>query len=106
MIGPKMENRASINFVLNHPYSWNPKKKLEFIEATANYLASRTSDAKSDREKLKKMLSSDLKRDEVNHEVGWKGNLCKKVIRYTLKGILKIPTRQEKPQKITMLWTI
>jgi serine/threonine protein kinase len=82
MVCYEIQNRASIDFVLNHPWSWNSKKDLEFILATANYLASGTSDANSDREKLKEKLSTDLKMNEVSHALGWKGNLCKKVILY------------------------
>jgi serine/threonine-protein kinase/endoribonuclease IRE1 len=93
------ENRPSINFVLKHPWSWNPGICLLFIEATANYLPSgKTGDVKaiSDREELKKKLSSDLvvneelkKKlssdlvvNEVNPKLGWKGYLCQKVAGY------------------------
>jgi serine/threonine protein kinase len=76
-----MKNRASINFVLNHPWSWSPKKDLDFILGTANYLVSGTIEAKTDREKLKTKLSADLK-FQGNPELGWKGNLCPKVINY------------------------
>jgi serine/threonine protein kinase len=82
MICHEMRCRPNINFVLNHSWSWNPKKHLDFILATSNYLASGTIDAKSDREKLKEKLSTDLKIHEANLEIGWKGNLCPKVISY------------------------
>jgi serine/threonine-protein kinase/endoribonuclease IRE1 len=91
MICFKMQNRASINFVLNHPWSWSPRKDLDFILATHKYLDSGTSDAKSDREKLKMKLSSDLKVNEANRERGWWANLCPKVLEY-----LKNPSSSKK----------
>jgi serine/threonine protein kinase len=85
MICYEIESRASINFVLNHPWTWDGRKSLHFIEATANYLFYGKSDdieAIADREELKDKLSSDLKVNEVNHALGWKGNLCQKVVSY------------------------
>jgi serine/threonine-protein kinase/endoribonuclease IRE1 len=85
MICFKIENRASINFVLNHPWSWNSRKNLQFIEATANYLASGKSDdsdANVDQENLKLKLYIDLTVNEVNPAVDWKSKLCPKVVSY------------------------
>jgi serine/threonine protein kinase len=82
MVCYEIENRASIDFVLNHPWSWNSKKNLAFIEATAVHLASGTSDAKSDRETLRRKLSLVLKMNEVNPELGWICSLCHKVRNY------------------------
>jgi serine/threonine-protein kinase/endoribonuclease IRE1 len=89
MICPEMDNRASINFVLNHPWSWSPKKNLDFILATANVLVS----GAIDREELKKKLSSDLKVGD--EKLGWTSNLCPKVQSY-----LKNPcTSKKNPKK-------
>jgi serine/threonine-protein kinase/endoribonuclease IRE1 len=88
MICPKMENRASINFVLNHPWSWSPKKNLDFILAIANFLVS----GAIDREELKKKLCSDLKVSD--EKLGWTSNLCPKVISY-----LKNPCTSKKTPK-------
>jgi serine/threonine protein kinase len=85
MICYEIESRASINFVLNHPWTWDGRKCLQFIEATANYLFYGKKDdleAISDREELNEKLSSDLKVNEVHEALGWKGNLCQKVISY------------------------
>jgi serine/threonine protein kinase len=82
MVCYEIEDRASIDFVLNHPWSWNSKKNLAFIEATAEHLASGTSDAKSDRETLRRKLSFVLKKNEVNPEQGWICSLCQKVRNY------------------------
>jgi serine/threonine protein kinase len=85
MICYEMKTRASINFVLSHPWTWDGRKCLHFIEATANYLFYGKSDdikAISDREELNEKLSSDLKVNEVNHALGWKSKLCQKVISY------------------------
>jgi serine/threonine protein kinase len=95
MICHQMRSRASINFVLNHPWSWNRKKDLDFILATANYLVSGTIDAQSDRETLKRKLSSDLKFQEGNLKLGWKGNLCPKVRSYLEKPC----TSKKNPKK-------
>jgi serine/threonine protein kinase len=77
-----VQRRPSINFVLTHPWNWSPKKNLDFIEATYQYLESGTSDAKNDREKLKRKLLTDLKIYEVSPAEGWKGNLCRGVRNY------------------------
>jgi serine/threonine protein kinase len=82
MICLEMKNRASISFVLSHPWTWQPEKNLDFILATHQYLHSGTSDAISDREKLKQKLSNDLKITEVNPAEGWKGNLCQIIASY------------------------
>jgi serine/threonine protein kinase len=87
MICYEMKTRANINFVLNHPWTWDGRKSLHFIEATANYLFYGKRDdveAIIDRKNLNLKLSSDLKinDNEVNHALGWKGNLCQKVLSY------------------------
>jgi serine/threonine protein kinase len=82
MICRNVQSRVRIKFVLNHPWSWNPKQDMDFIVATYKYLESGTTDAKSDREKLKKKLSSDLQIYEINPKEGWKGNFCQGVKSY------------------------
>jgi serine/threonine protein kinase len=99
MICYDIESRASIHFVLNHPWTWDGRKSLHFIEATANYLYYGKPDdieAIKDRETLNLFLKlySDLKVYEVNHALGWKGNLCQKVISY-----LESPSKSKEESK-------
>jgi serine/threonine protein kinase len=82
MLHFEREKRVSIRFVLNHPWSWEPKKNLDFIVAVANYLVSGESDSKSDRKELNEKLSPALKTSEENCELGWWGNLCQNVRDY------------------------
>jgi serine/threonine protein kinase len=99
MICYEIGSRACINFVLNHPWTWDGRKSLHFIEATANYLFYGKSDdieAISDREELRDKLSSELKVNEVNHALGWKGNLCQKVVSYLDSPSLSKEDRQRK----------
>jgi serine/threonine-protein kinase/endoribonuclease IRE1 len=82
MLHVEREQRVSINFVLNHPWSWEPKKNLDFTVAVANYLAPGESVSKSDRNELRGMLSSAMKINEAHPELGWWGNLCQNVRDY------------------------
>jgi serine/threonine protein kinase len=82
MVCYEIKNRASIDFVLNHPWSWNSKKNLAFIVATAVHLDSRTSDAQSDRETLRRKLSLVLQMNQFNPGLGWMHSLCKNVRDY------------------------
>jgi hypothetical protein len=64
---------------------WDGRKYLQLIGASANHLfygKRNDSEARSDREKLNEKLSSDLKINELNHALGWKVNLCQKVLSY------------------------
>jgi serine/threonine protein kinase len=82
MLHLKREKRVSINFVLNHPWSWEPKKNLDFTVAVANYLASGELVSKSDRNELRGMLSSAWKINEAHPDLGWWNNLCQNVRDY------------------------
>jgi serine/threonine-protein kinase/endoribonuclease IRE1 len=82
MLHVEQEKRVSINFVLNHPWSWEPKKNLDFIVAMANFLASGEAISKLDRKELHGKLSSALKINEAHPELGWWRNLCQNVRDY------------------------
>jgi serine/threonine protein kinase len=81
MLHVERKKRVSIRFVLNHPWSWEPKKNLDFIMAVANCLNSRSAVSERDRKELNKKLSV-LKMNEENSELGWWGNLCQNVRDY------------------------